>query len=62
MILPDVNLLHSGNSDSLPQHALARPWLEGLLNGSEPVGLAPVAVLGFIRLSTNRPLRSPKGR
>jgi uncharacterized protein len=54
MILPDVNLLLYANIDSGPQHALARPWFEGLLNGGQPVGLAPVAVAGFIRLSTNR--------
>lgn len=54
MIIPDVNLLLYANIDSGPQHALARPWFEALLNGETQVGLAPVALAGFIRLSTNR--------
>jgi toxin-antitoxin system PIN domain toxin len=54
MIIPDVNLLLYANIDSGPQHAIARPWFEALLNGETQVGLAPVALTGFIRLSTNR--------
>ena len=54
MIIPDVNLLvHAYNSDS-PLHAQARSWWEELLNGARPVGLAWVAVLGFVRLTTHR--------
>lgn len=54
MIVPDVNLLiHAYNLDS-PVHDAARRWWEGLLNGPRPVGLAWVAVLGFIRISTHR--------
>jgi uncharacterized protein len=54
VILPDVNLLiHAYNSDS-PVHAAARAWWEGLVSGTRPVGLAWVAVLGFIRISTHR--------
>lgn len=54
MILPDVNLLiHAYNSDS-PVHAKARAWWEGLLSGTRPVGLAWVAILGFIRIGTHR--------
>lgn len=54
MILPDVNLLlHAYNSES-PVHPAARAWWEGLLNGTRPVGLAWVAVLGFIRVATHR--------
>lgn len=54
MIVPDVNLLiHAYNSESLV-HARARAWWEGLLNGTRPVGLAWVTVLGFIRLTTHR--------
>jgi toxin-antitoxin system PIN domain toxin len=30
----------------------ARPWLEGLLSGIEPVGFTWIVLLGFIRLST----------
>ncbi len=54
MIVPDVNLLvHAYNSDS-KLHAPARAWWEGLLNGKRPVGLAWVAVLGFIRIASHR--------
>lgn len=54
MILPDVNVLvHAHNADS-PAHALARDWWDGCLAGPEGVGLAWAAVLGFIRITTNR--------
>lgn len=54
MIIPDVNLLQYANLDATPQHAAARTWFERLLSGTERVGLAPAAVLGFARLSTSR--------
>ena len=58
MILPDINLLlHAYNSES-PVHASARAWWEGLLSGTRPVGLAWVALLGFIRISTHRQVLS----
>jgi uncharacterized protein len=54
MIVPDVNLLiHAYNIDSRV-HPAARAWWEALLNGTQPVGLPWVAVLGFIRLTTHR--------
>jgi len=54
MIVPDVNLLiHAYNTDSR-MHPAARAWWEALLNGTQPVGLPWVAVLGFIRLTTHR--------
>ncbi len=54
MILPDVNLLvHAYNAES-PAHAQARAWWEELLNGARPVGLAWVAMLGFLRITTHR--------
>src|SRR5512139_171226 len=54
MIVPDVNLLfHAYNSESRV-HRAARVWWEALLNGTQPVGLSWVAVLGFIRLTTHR--------
>lgn len=58
MILPDVNLLlHAYNRES-PRHAAARVWWEGLMNGSGQVGLAWVAILGFVRISTHRHILS----
>lgn len=54
MIVPDVNLLlHAYNSES-PLHSAARAWWEGLLNGTRPVGLSWVTILGFIRIATHR--------
>jgi uncharacterized protein len=54
MIVPDVNLLiHAYNSESRV-HQAARAWWEGLLNGTQPVGLSWATVLGFIRLATHR--------
>jgi len=54
MILPDVNvLLHAHNADSAV-HARARQWWRECLSGSEGIGLAWVAMLGFVRLTTNR--------
>lgn len=60
MIVPDVNLLlHSYNSGS-SVHSAARKWWEGLLNGTRPVGLSWVAILGFIRVATHsRILENP---
>lgn len=54
MIVPDVNLLLYAEIDAFPQHARARRWWEGVLNGERQVGVAPVCLFGFIRLSTNR--------
>lgn len=58
MIVPDINLLvHAYNSDSRV-HRAARAWWEGLLNGTRPVGLAWVTILGFVRVTTHRQILS----
>jgi uncharacterized protein len=54
VIVPDVNLLLYAEIDAHPLHAAARPWWEASLSGARLVGLAPVAVFGFIRIGTNR--------
>jgi toxin-antitoxin system PIN domain toxin len=53
VILLDVNLLLYAYSESAPQHARAQAWLEQALVSEEMVGLPWVAVLGFLRLSTD---------
>jgi toxin-antitoxin system PIN domain toxin len=54
MILPDVNVLvHAHNADSAV-HEQARLWWDGCLAGTEGIGLAWAAMLGFIRITTNR--------
>ena len=53
MIVPDLNLLlYAYDSDS-PFHAQAVAWWQDCLSGSEPVGLPPVVVFGFLRVATN---------
>jgi hypothetical protein len=54
MIVPDVNMLLYAHVDAFPQHEAARTWWEGLLNSDRQVGLASVAIFGFIRIGTNR--------
>ena len=54
MIIPDLNLLVYAHHASDPRHAAARAWWEGCLNGQEPVGMAWVTLLGFVRLTTHR--------
>lgn len=53
MKLPDVNLLIYSVDESSPQHTRARSWLEQTLSGTEEVGFAWLALVGFIRISTN---------
>ncbi|MCM3878315.1 MAG: type II toxin-antitoxin system VapC family toxin [Thermoanaerobaculia bacterium] len=53
MILPDINLLVFAYNRHAPHHAEAKAWWEGLLNGSEPVGIPWAVVCGFVRLMTH---------
>jgi len=57
MIVVDANLLLYANDAGSAQHSRARRWLESTLSGDEPVGLAWVAVLAFLRVATNSRLR-----
>jgi toxin-antitoxin system PIN domain toxin len=50
--LPDVNLLLYALDENSPHYERARPWLDDLLSGTEPVGFAWSVLLGFVRLST----------
>lgn len=60
MILPDINLLIHAHHAGSPRHERARAWWDDCLNGTEGIGLAWVAILGFIRTSTHRGiLRNP---
>ncbi len=53
MKLPDVNLLLYTADETSPHNAQARSWLEQTLSGTEEVGFAWLALIGFIRISTN---------
>lgn len=53
MKLVDLNLLiYAVNSDA-PFHQAARRWWETCLSDADPVALAWVVVLGFLRITTN---------
>ena len=54
MILVDANLLLYAYNTSSEHYEAARRWLELLLSKPhQPVGLAWVTILGFLRISTN---------
>ena len=53
MIVPDVNLILYAYDQDGPFHRESSAWWSRCLNGSEAVGLAPVVIFAFIRLSTN---------
>ena len=57
MIVPEVNLLVFAHNSQSRQHAAARKLWEELLNGTGTVGLPWVAILGFIRVATDRKIR-----
>lgn len=60
MIIPDINLLVYAHNDAVAEHAKAKAWWEGLLNGRVPVGLPWLAIGGFLRLMTHpRVLATP---
>lgn len=53
MILVDANLLLYAYNPSDPNHGRAREWVERTFSGAEPVRLAWVTILAFIRIGTN---------
>ncbi len=54
VILPDINLLVYAYNEDAPFHEPAKAWWERCLSGTEPVGLAWVVMLGFVRLMSSR--------
>jgi toxin-antitoxin system PIN domain toxin len=53
VILIDANLLLYAYNSSSEHHRLAKNWLEEAMSKPEPVCLAWVTVLAFLRISTN---------
>jgi len=53
MIVPDINLLLYAYDAGSPFDSKAAAWWQRCLSGTEPVGLAQVAVFGFVRIGTN---------
>lgn len=54
MLCVDVNVLVYAHREDLPEHSDYRQLLERLGNGDEPLGLADLALSGFVRVMTNR--------
>jgi toxin-antitoxin system PIN domain toxin len=53
VILVDANLLIYAHVRTYSQHAAARDWLDGRLTESAPVGLPWIALIAFLRITTN---------
>ena len=53
MIIPDLNLLVYAYNDGAPLHDAARFWWEGLVNGTERIGIPWAVSTGFVRLMTH---------
>ena len=53
MIVPDLNLLVYAYNDGAPRHLEARRWWEGLINGSDRIGVPWLVSTGFVRLMTH---------
>lgn len=53
MIVPDTNLLVFAYNMDAPQHTSAQQWWDGLINGTERVGVPWVVATGFIRVISN---------
>jgi uncharacterized protein len=52
MRLPDVNVLLNAVVEESPQHLAARSWLEDSFARPQGLGLAWLALIGFIRIGT----------
>jgi len=53
VILVDANILLYAYQPRSPFHQSCRAWVENAFSGEEPVCLAWVTILAFIRISTN---------
>jgi toxin-antitoxin system PIN domain toxin len=53
VILVDANVLLYAYQSRSERHESCRRWVERAFSGEEPVGLAWVTVLAFLRISTN---------
>src|SRR5689334_2976116 len=53
MTLVDLTLLLAAVNERAPMHKAARSWWEDQLNGTDPIALSWLVILGFIRLTTN---------
>ena len=60
MILVDANIIFYAEDALSDKHSVAKNWWDSKLSGHEPVGLAWITCLAYIRIFTNpRAVRSP---
>jgi len=59
MVLTDVGVLVYAHREDAVEHARYRAWLEELVNGREPFGLADLVLSRFIRVVTHPRVFSP---
>jgi uncharacterized protein len=59
MVLPDVNVVVYAHREDAPDHERYRAWVEELVNGSEPFGLADLVLSDFIRVVTHPRVFAP---
>jgi uncharacterized protein len=60
MILPDVNVLIYAFRRDMPQHAICRPWLNGVVTSDTRFGVSPLGLSAVVRITTNpRAYRTP---
>jgi uncharacterized protein len=53
MLCVDVNVLVFAHRPDAPDHAAYRTWLEAARRGSEPLGISPMVLNGFLRVVTH---------
>jgi uncharacterized protein len=54
MILPDVNVLICAFRADLPEHAVCRQWLIGVVSSDARFGLSTTVLSAVTRITTNR--------
>lgn len=59
MLALDVNIIVSAIRADAPDHASMREWLEGVVNGPEPVGISDSVLAGAVRILTHPRVFSP---
>jgi toxin-antitoxin system PIN domain toxin len=60
MILPDVNVLIYAFRGDVPEHAVCRAWLDGVIMSDTRFGMSPLVLSAVVRVTTNpRSFRTP---
>lgn len=54
MILTDANLLIYAYNEFAPEHRAARTWLRQSLASVQPLAFSWIAIMAFVRVSTNK--------